>query len=308
MEEEKNVGIEESQVQPSHPDSLPPEEAFDPFDRMMLKKEGKEKESHFPAERSESVKAQEDKSKETSSDHAETIKKLEARAHDNQKFARSANQKIKETLKVLDQFVAEGSLEEDQAGLLLSILKKDGLTFSEDSFNEKIEEKSNNPFKKYKDMLDPELFSTYVDVSDDQEAAKKLYAFDQLLNEIDSTEADVFLKELSGLQSPMAVLKKIISYGEKYLDEGMGEVYKQGGFRKFLAVQKEETQKLQKELDKMKKKMVEYEPNESSGKFWLSSDSKGSDGSSDSLKGLDPFDKWQAQKQKRKKTSPMLGM
>jgi hypothetical protein len=288
-----------SDTQSAEPDTQKTEDVSedtppDPFDKFEAMRENRqnrtlkhetpsvkeeEKGESFPA-KNEAAKADEEK-----------IKKLELRAHENQKFARSVNQKFTEALKVIDGLVDEGEMSEETSGKLLSILKKDSLEFPKNDFATKGEEVSDHPFDKYKKMLDHGLYQTYVEVSEDQEASTKLRAFDQYLMEAEEKEMSQLDKELSELKSPMALLKKILSVGQGFLEEGLGEFYKQGGFRKYIAAQKKENETLKAEIDKLTKKLGQYESYGSAGKVWLGNDSQGDNGSAD--QHLDPFEKFE---------------
>jgi polyhydroxyalkanoate synthesis regulator phasin len=321
MTEEKRADVStahQSKIQDT--ESVPEDTLPDPFDKFEAMRESRTPQHETPSVKGDqarpegeawktrpegeaSVPAKNDDAKAD----AEKMKKLELRAYENQKFARSVNQKFTEALKVIDGLVDEGEMSEDISGKLLSILKKDALEFPKNDFATKGEEESDHPFDKHKKRLDQGLYQTYIEVSEDHEAFSKLRAFDQYLMEADEQELSQLDKELSDIKSPMSLLKKILSVGQGFLEEGLGEFYKQGGFRKYIAAQKKETATLKAEIDKLTQKIEQYECYGSTGKVWLGNDSQGDHRSGD--QHLDPFDKFERKvaldQEKRRKSASL---
>ncbi len=212
---------------------------------------------------------------EDSEGQKEEIKKLEKRFYDVQKYARRQQQKNQDVSKLIDALVESADIDEDVADKLKTPLKKAYSDNEGESFVNNVTVETPHPLSEYKDMLTPEIFQTYIEVSEDTEATNKIKAFDQYLLEAEPQELEGLEKELSQLKDPMSVLKKILFVGNNFLKHGMGEFYQHGGFKKFLKAKNDEKQKLQKELDKANKKLLEYESNKTAGS-WLGSTSSGS--------------------------------
>lgn len=203
-------------------------------------------------------------------------KRLEKIAYDNHRFASMQQQKVKDTLKIINELVESGDLDDETSEKLTAHLKKESSVKSDDSFVKNTAVENPHILDKYKSMLNEDIFKTYVDVTDDADATKKLKAFDVYISEATDEEIESIDDELSGISNPMGLLKKILSIGNGFMEDGFGEFYNYNGFREFIKSKTESEKKLKKDIDKLNKKLLKYE-SESSSSNWLSSDSGGSE-------------------------------
>jgi len=238
-------------------------------------------------------------SKKNKEEDQETkYKKMEKMAYDNHRLARHERQKTTDTIKLMEELVESGDLDEETLEKLSSTLKKEFSDKSVEAFANNVVVENPHPLHKYKSMLNEDIFRTYVDVSEDAEAEKKLRAFDVYLNEASDQEIDNLEEELSKVSTPMGVLKKILSIGGNFLNDGFNEFYNYGGFREFLKSKNDLENKMQKDIDKLTKKLLRYEEQTSAG-GWLNSESDRYDGASTKNTG-DMFDDMMARKKSRR--------
>jgi hypothetical protein len=214
-------------------------------------------------------------------DIAEKAKRLEKIAYDQQRFARHEQQKVKDTLKAVEELAEAGDLDEDSANKLLAHLKRESKDKANETFTNNIIVENPQPLSKYQAILrkaeeENKIFATYVEVTEDINARKKLEAFDIYLREASEQEIEVLEEEFSHCKTPMELLKKVVAKGNEFLDDGLSEFYDHGGFRQYFKAKNETVKKLQKDIDKLNKKLLQYEDQSTAGN-WLGSDSSGSE-------------------------------
>lgn len=220
-------------------------------------------------------------------------KRLEKIAYDQQRFARHEQQKVKDTLKVVDELATTGDLDEETAAKLMAALKKESTDKAAETFATNITVENPQPLSKYQAVLNKAekesgIFENYLAYTGDVNAKRKLEAFDIYLKEASEQEIDTLDEEFAQCKNPIDLLKAVLTKGEVFLEEGLGEFYEYGGFRQYFKVKKETERKLQKDIDKLSKKLLQYENTNTAGN-WLGSDSSGSETEQAKLTG-DMFD------------------
>lgn len=193
-------------------------------------------------------------------DNDNEIDVIRKRLEDNQSYSRTIRQNRDSAVAYVNKLIEEGDLPEEQASQLISILKSntvkepEGLTASEKK------DVSSHPFQKFYDIANQDVIQTYLDVTEDDHYRDKVNAFDAFMTDASQEELEQLHKDLSNLEKkPVALLKKMLAVGQEYLDEGYDDYRKSGGFRKYSSIKKNEIEVLQNKVDKLNKKLSQYE-------------------------------------------------
>lgn len=220
---------------------------------------------------------------------------------DAQKWGTKNSQKIKYTLKKLNAFIENASFTEDEEKEvqdLKRMLESDG----DAPFGDGTESHaSQHPISKYIDIASEKL-GVMKELSDDPDSFYKKYrAFETSLLDYKPDEMELLADELDELKdNPVKLAKKIMDIGEQYYNEYYKEFEEMGGFRNLIQNRNKENEKLKKEIDKLKKKLLNYEDFDSP-KYNIGEDStiETEDKASDSSK--DPFEEMEQSRSQRLK-------
>lgn len=182
------------------------------------------------------------------------LEKTKKALTENQKWGRTNSQKLKAALKKVQSFTAEGTLTEEEAKDVLSLLESEVEGELEPESYENL-----NPVQKILKVANQEL-ENIRKYTDDALLDKKVCAFDFLLNNASEEEMNEILEELTELQdNPVKLAKRMLLLGEHYYDEVYKDFEESGGLKRFTEKKKSEVEKLQKKIDKLEKKLSQYE-------------------------------------------------
>ena len=220
---------------------------------------------------------------------------------DAQKWGTKNSQKIKYTLKKLNALIENSSFTEDEEKEvqdLKKMLESDvDAPFEED----KAANANQHPISKYIDIASEKL-GVMKELSDEPESFYKKYrAFEISLLDYKPDEMELLADELDELKdNPVKLAKKIMDLGEQYYNEYGKEFEEMGGYRNLIQKKNKENEKLKKDIDKLKKKLLNYEDFDSP-KYKIGEDStiETEDESSDSSE--DPFESVEKSRNERLK-------
>lgn len=179
---------------------------------------------------------------------------------DAQKWGTKNSQKIKYALKKLNVLIENGSFTEDEEKEALNLkqmLESDAEAPFED---EKSPNANQHPIDKYLNIASEKL-AVMEELSDNPEVFYKKYsAFKMGLLDYKPDEIELLANELDELKgNPVKLAKKIIDIADQYYNEYYKEFEEIGGFRKIIEKRNKEEKKLKNEIDKLKKKLLNYE-------------------------------------------------
>ena len=180
----------------------------------------------------------------------EELSKTQKRLLENQQYGRQNAQRLKTALKVVKELEAEGSLNEEEAGKLRGTL--DGDT------EEALSADASHPFGKVMAIANQEL-ENIRKYTDDDLLDDKVGAFDYFLLVASKEEREQALEDLTELtHTPLPLAKKMLSIGHGY-EQSYREMKAAGSLYGLLTKKDQEASDLRKNLDKLTKKLAQYE-------------------------------------------------
>jgi predicted translin family RNA/ssDNA-binding protein len=183
------------------------------------------------------------------------LDKVEKNLVENHKYGRSNAQKVKNALKVVQRFADEGTLAEEEARELLGTLHLE--EEHPDERNTPTHQAS--PFAPIFKVANQEL-QNILKYTDDEHLQDKVNAFDYFLSVGSKEEIDHVLEDLTDLMdNPLKLARKMLAIGERVYQESYRGIKEAGGFKNYLATKDQEIEKLHKKLDKLEKKLLQYE-------------------------------------------------
>lgn len=189
---------------------------------------------------------------ELSSEVEELKKKLDG----HQRFSSSAGRAIKMVKRQIEDLLAEGRLEETEAETMISALSAEGLTGAE---AEALQHREPSHLDKLASFITQDVIQNYLEYSEDGDFVKKMQAFDMMYKELDQESQVKLVDELLNMSSPLKAIRKIVQTGEEELKSDLGEVLEFGSVKKYADAQKTKIQKMEKNIEQLKKKLSQYE-------------------------------------------------
>jgi hypothetical protein len=181
----------------------------------------------------------------------EELSKTQKRLLENQQYGRQNAQRLKTALKVVKELEAEGSLSEEEAAKLMGTL--DG-----DTEEASLSAETSHPFGKVMAVANQEL-ENIRKYTDDDLLDDKVGAFDYFLLVASKEEREQALEDLTDLiHTPLPLAKKMLSIGQGY-EKSYREMKAAGSLYGLLTQKDQEVADLQKNIDKFKKKLSQYE-------------------------------------------------
>ena len=199
-----------------------------------------------------------DEGEDTDDSHTTRLKdeleEMRKRLHQNQRFGRQSSQKLKAASKGVQSLIESGTLTQEEAQDLLSVLHME--TFDPP---ENLETPSSHPFSPLFQIANSEL-EHIRKYTEDEHLQDKIEAFDFLLSVSSKQEIEDIFEALSDLQDdPVKLTRKMLALGQEAYQESYKDIKKAGGLKSYFSTQQEEIQKLQKKIDKLEKKLSQYE-------------------------------------------------
>ena len=212
----------------------------------------------------ENLKENDDKDDQPSSDQASLelevlkrkLEKTEKTLAENHKYGRSNAQKVRNAVKAVQRFADDGLLAEEEAKELLQTLHSEGEEGAED---EDATGYRTSPFAPIFKVANQEL-QNILKYTDDPHLQDKVNAFDYFLSVGSKEEIEQVFEDLSDLlDDPLKLARKMLSIGQDVYEESYKGIKESGGFKNYLSAKDQEIEKLQKKLDKLEKKLLQYE-------------------------------------------------
>jgi hypothetical protein len=220
---------------------------------------------------------------------------------DAQKWGTKNSQKIKYTLKKLNALIENASFTEDEEKEVLDLKKMLESDVDAPFEEDKAANANQHPISKYIDIASEKL-GVMKELSDEPESFHKKYrAFEISLLDYKPDEMELLADELDELKdNPVKLAKKIMDIGEQYYNEYYKEFEETGGFRNLIQKRNKENEKLKKDIDKLKKKLLNYEDFDSP-KYKIGEDSTVETEDEGSGSSNDPYEQMEQSRNERLK-------
>jgi len=175
---------------------------------------------------------------------------------ENQKYGRQNAQRLKNALKLTKEMLENGILTQDEAQKLVESLESgDGEVVPEPE----VSPYDNHPFAKILKVANAELVNLRK-YSDDELLDDKIKAFDYFLSVAPQEEIAESFEVLNDLiEDPVKLAKQMLNIGKRYYDESYKDIASSGGIAQYIKSKHEEIEKLNKSIDKLTKKLAQYE-------------------------------------------------
>lgn len=182
------------------------------------------------------------------------LEKTEKTLAENHKYGRSNAQKVRNALKTVQRFADDGLLAEEEAKELLETLHSEG----EETEEEDAAKYQAMPFAPIFNVANKEL-ENILKYTDDEHLQDKVNAFDYFLSVGSKEEIEQVLEDLTELlDDPLKLARKMLSIGQEVYEESYKGIRQAGGFKNYLSSKDQEIEKLQKKIDKLEKKLLQY--------------------------------------------------
>lgn len=182
------------------------------------------------------------------------VGKLRKALNDSQKWGHTNNKRLKSVVKIVGALKEQGILTEDEFTNLNELLNSDSAEEEAEIVNVNI-----SPMAKLVKIANNRLEDLRELYEDDPLFNKKIAAFDLCINNSSDQEIDDIYDDLETFEStPLKLVKRMYQIGERYYNEGFNEIDKAGGLKNFLFEKNTELKRLQKKIDKLESKLLEY--------------------------------------------------
>lgn len=186
----------------------------------------------------------------------EELEKTRKTILENQKYGRQNAQRLKSALKLTKEMLENGTLSQDEAQKLVESLESgDGEVAPE----AEVSPYDSHPFGKILKVANAELVNLRK-YSDDELLDDKIKAFDYFLSvapQEDIAESFEVLNDL--IEDPVKLAKQMLNIGKRYYEESYKDIASSGGIAQYIKSKQEEIEKLNKSIDKLTKKLAQYE-------------------------------------------------
>lgn len=198
-------------------------------------------------------------------DVSDELLKLKKRNEDAQSYVSDVKRRFSLTQSKIKDLIELGDLEEEAGKALLEAMSSNAIKESDDlkqSLKEPQEKSSQVILSPLYKNLTSDLLNQYLEVSEDDTVSDKVNAFDALVAQSSEEEQKEILDRiLEKGKTPMSHLKAVLALGQEFLDDGFGEYLKAGSFKKYTNSWKEKQADLQEKVDKLQRKLIQYEGN-----------------------------------------------
>lgn len=258
--------LDQSTPQAIEPDDGEPHAPEPPKSDPKQPPVNKTKEAEPKPEPEEEVPAEREETPPTATDFEKEIQTLQKRVKDNQRAASQSLQAIKSLKTVVNQMVEEGDLSDDDAAKLLGAVKINGTTILDLQGSEGTPSGGASALNQ---ILTQEVMEEYLDFTGENidEFKMKMASFQAYCDELGSEDREGLFESLIDQKKPVKMLKSVLDLGEKNLQGIYGEIMRAGGVKKYIASTKESQKKLEKENERLKKKLAQFEMDQPSQPF-----------------------------------------
>ena len=189
--------------------------------------------------------------------------KVRGELESTKKWGHANSQKLKKAMVQTKEFIENGDLSEEEGQRLIEILQASSHSSSTSSFEEEGDlgdDKNPNPFVKIFKIANGEL-ENIRKYTDDPLLQEKINAFDYFTVVMaTSEEREALLEEFQDLLTdPLQLTKKMLSVGKTCYEDSYRDIQEAGGLKGYLSKKDTEIDKLTKTIDKLSKKLAQYE-------------------------------------------------
>jgi len=198
-----------------------------------------------------------DSSPEAEAFHSET-EKVKKELESTKRWGHANSQKLKRALVQTKAFIENGDLSEEEGDRLLDILQSSVASGDEES--NLGDDKNPNPFVKIFKIANSEL-ENIRKYTDDPLLQEKINAFDYFIAVMaSSSEREELLEAFNELiDQPIHLTKKLLNIGKTVYEESYRDIQEAGGLKSYLVKKDAQIEKLTKTIDKLSKKLSQYE-------------------------------------------------
>jgi|GEM_PF-2378191 len=192
------------------------------------------------------------------------VEKARQELESTKRWGHANSQKVKKAVLKTQEFIEEGSLSEEEGQTLLVILNASSSTpspFEEDDevIAETQKTGKGHLFAQLFPIANRELDNIRTYGNDDL-LDEKVKAFDYFLSVATPSEREETIEVLMDLKDqPVALAKKMLSLGQKCYEDFYKSLQEAGGLRAYQAKKKKDIQILNQKIDKLTKKLAQYE-------------------------------------------------
>ncbi len=204
------------------------------------------------------VEEDDDEEEEEQPEHVIVLEKTKKRLNDAQNWGNSINRKLKAAERVLEEDLEAGKITEEQFDRL-----KEAFRSEHPEPTEEPEPKSSDPLSNLVNIaISPQNIKSLRDAlgEDEEIFYKKAVAFDFFMDNASPQERKNLYEDLADLEeSPLKLARKIYSIGEREYEGVYKDIDEAGGVKALLEVKNKQLESRQKTIDKLKKKLSQYE-------------------------------------------------
>jgi hypothetical protein len=173
---------------------------------------------------------------------------------DSQKWAHASNRKLKTALRLVEDLAKDGVMTDEEYARIAGALKSDSL--EED---ERVLTTHYTPKQKVLAAANKGIEGLREVYEDDELFDKKINSFDYFINHSSQEVINDTFEELSELESsPIKLAKKMYSIGQQFYNDVYKDIDEAGGLVEYHKENERIKEKMQKDIDKLRKKLSEY--------------------------------------------------
>ena len=210
--------------------------------------------SKKPAE--SKAEADSDDSDDDASSKQSEVEKLKKNLSDSQKWGHTNNRRLKKVSKLVESLKESGVLSENEFNDLHEQLNSDP------EEEERIENITRSPIDNLIRLAGDRIDDLREIYEDDELFDKKADSFTSYYNNLSKDDKEDLIEEFDKIRdNKLRLAKRMYQLGTKYYEEELKEVEEAGGFKQLLGKKNSQLENLQKKLDKLTKKLLQYEDN-----------------------------------------------
>lgn len=174
---------------------------------------------------------------------------------DSQKWGHTNSKKLKAAIKSAQSLAEQGILTNEETKTLIQSLESEDFEVDAEMMDSNV-----HPITKYVNAANERFKDLKEIYEDDEMFDQKSEAFNHFLRDGDAEEIEEVLEHLESIKdSPLKIAKYMYKVGEKHFNEIYKDYMEAGGLKKFLSTKNNEIEKLNRKVDKLQKKLLQYE-------------------------------------------------
>jgi hypothetical protein len=183
------------------------------------------------------------------------LEKLKKALNDSQKWGHTNNRRLKNVEKIIKSLKEREVLNDDEFSELSNLLTSD----VGDEIPESVKPVK-NPLDNLTQIANKKLDDLREICEEDELFDKKIASFDHYVGSCSKEEIEDLVDDLEKLKdTPLKLAKKMLSIGEAFYNDIGKDIDNAGGVKGLLSTKNAELEKMQKKIDKLEKKLAEYD-------------------------------------------------